>query len=52
MRLRLTGLAPTNVSRVTTVTAPGDARFRYLTFVMSARVMLVTLTVVMLMLRT
>jgi hypothetical protein len=52
MRLRPTGLAPTNVSRVTTVTPPGDPRFRYRAFVMSARVMLVTLTVVMLMLRT
>jgi hypothetical protein len=51
MRLRPTGRAPTNVSRATTVTPPGDPRFRYLKVVMSSG-MLVTLMVVMLMLRT
>jgi hypothetical protein len=51
IRLRPTGRAPTNAARVVTVTAPGDVRFRYLTFAMSANVMLVVVTVVLLMLR-
>ena len=52
MRLRPTGRAPTKVSRVTTVTPPGNPRFRYLKVVMLPIVMLVTLTLVMLTLRT